>query len=159
MIPDFKKIIYIEHIHGNYLKSNLKIGHNTPSNIRDKLLLILKKYWCYFDPDGVSLPIRDYKASIDTGTHKPVQAKNIRYGIHESPIMEKAISALLSHNQIAPCTLGQWLSKATLAPKPHQEQITKIEEFIWRFCVNYIPLNQRTKIIAYPIPRCDDVVK
>ncbi len=29
---------------------------------------------------------------------------------------------------------------------------------MWRFCVNYIPLNQVTRIIAYPIPRCDTAV-
>ncbi len=30
-----------------------------------------------------------------------------------------------------------------------------INKFIWCFCVNYIPLNSVTRIIAYPIPRCD----
>jgi hypothetical protein len=26
---------------------------------------------------------------------------------------------------------------------------------MWRFCVNYIPLDSVTRFIAYPIPRCD----
>jgi hypothetical protein len=30
-----------------------------------------------------------------------------------------------------------------------------IDKFIWHFCVNYIPLNSVTRIIAYPFPRCD----
>ena len=34
-----------------------------------------------------------------------------------------------------------------------------IKDFIWRFCVNYIPLNQVTLLIAYPIPRCDMAVE
>jgi hypothetical protein len=33
-----------------------------------------------------------------------------------------------------------------------------IEDFVWRFCVNYIPLNQITRLAAYPIPRCDAAV-
>ena len=48
--------------------------------------------------------------------------------------------------------------KGTSPPKPHQEDITDIEDFVWHFCVNYIPLNAVTKAIAFPIPRCDDAV-
>ena len=105
------------------------------------------------------IPIRDYQVVIDTGDHAPVATKNYRYGMHESPIMQKAIDALLSNDQIGTTTIGRWLSRAVLAEKPHQEQIIDINEFIWWFCINYIPLNQRTLITAYPIPRCDDAVK
>jgi hypothetical protein len=42
--------------------------------------------------------------------------------------------------------------KALLAAKPHQKQIRRIDEFVWHFCVNFIPLNSVTKLIAYPIP-------
>jgi hypothetical protein len=31
--------------------------------------------------------------------------------------------------------------------------------FVWCFCVNYIPLNQITQQIDYPIPRCDAAVE
>ena len=53
---------------------------------------------------------------------------------------------------------GKWLSNPLLAAKPHQENVTDIENFVWCFCVNYIPLNAVTKIIAMPIPRCDTAV-
>ena len=36
--------------------------------------------------------------------------------------------------------------------------MTDIANFVWRFCVNYIALNAATKIIAMPIPRCDEAV-
>jgi hypothetical protein len=55
-------------------------------------------------------------------------------------------------------TDGKWMFKALLAPKLHQEHIRSIDEFVWRFCVNFIPLNSVTKLIAYPIPRCDSAV-
>jgi hypothetical protein len=51
-----------------------------------------------------------------------------------------------------------WLFKAVLAPKPHQEHICDNNDFVWRFCVNYFPLNSVTCIIAYPILRCDSAV-
>jgi hypothetical protein len=50
---------------------------------------------------------------------------------------------------------GQWLFQAVLAPKPHQEHVPHIKDFVWRFYVNYIPLNLVTRIIA---PRCDSTV-
>ena len=54
--------------------------------------------------------------------------------------------------------IGGWLFKAILAPKPHQEHVYNIEDFIWSLCVNYIPLNQVTRVVAYPIPRCNTAV-
>ena len=73
--------------------------------------------------------------------------------------MEDAISKLLQLDHVVePTHNGSWLAKTLLAPKPHQENVTDIENFVWRFCVNFIPLNSVTKIIAMPIPRCDDAV-
>ena len=54
---------------------------------------------------------------------------------------------------------GKWLFKAFLAPKPHQEHISNIDDFVWCFCVNYILLNQVTGIIAYPILCYDSTVR
>jgi hypothetical protein len=42
--------------------------------------------------------------------------------------------------------------------KPHQEHVHHINEFVWRFCVNYVPLNSVTCIIAYPNPHCNSAV-
>ena len=46
------------------------------------------------------------------------------------------------------------MSKALLAPKPHQETVYDIMFFKWRFCV--ISLNQVTLVTVFPIPRCDN---
>ena len=72
--------------------------------------------------------------------------------------MQKAIAALEKVNQIHQITEGHWLFKALLVPKPHQEHARHIDNFVWCFCVNYIPLNSITQIIAYPIPRCDSAI-
>jgi hypothetical protein len=70
--------------------------------------------------------------------------------------MRKCIAALAKVlGQIIQIHDGRWLFKALLAAKPHQEHISNIDEFVWRFCVNYIPLNQVTRLIAFPIPKCD----
>lgn len=113
-----------------------------------------------FCEENVPVPIRHYECHVDTGIAKPVVAKNIRFGMHERKIMQDAIDALLQKKQITPDDTSEWLSKPVLAPKPHQEDITGdlIDKFVWRFCISYIALNQVTKVIAYPIPRCDDAV-
>ncbi len=72
--------------------------------------------------------------------------------------MRKAIAALEKVGHIQQIHNGCWLFKAVLAPKPHQEHVKDISDFVWRFCVNYVPLNLVTRIIAYPIPRCDSAV-
>ena len=45
-----------------------------------------------------------------------------------------------------------------LAPKPHQEHISNIDNFIWRMCVSCRALKKVTKPFEYPIPCCDDAI-
>jgi hypothetical protein len=80
------------------------------------------------------------------------------YGKRESVIMRKCIAALAKVGHIWQITNGSWLFKALLAPKPHQEHLKIIDDFVWQFCINYIPLNGVTCIVSYPIPRCDTAV-
>jgi hypothetical protein len=72
--------------------------------------------------------------------------------------MRDAIAALAKVGQIRQITNGCWLFKVLLTPKPHQEHIRHIDKFVWRFCINYIPLNSVTRIIAYPILHCDSAI-
>ena len=67
------------------------------------------------------------------------------------------IDALLHNEWITECA-GPWGSMIVLAQKPHQENIHKIADFIWRMCVSYRKLNSITEPFQYPIPRCDDSV-
>ncbi|GFH55607.1 hypothetical protein CTEN210_12083 [Chaetoceros tenuissimus] len=46
------------------------------------------------------------------------------------------IQHLLDNGWIEECN-GQWVSKIVLAPKPHQESCTSIEDFIWHMCISY----------------------
>jgi hypothetical protein len=111
-----------------------------------------------FDKQGTFTPIRDYECVIDTGTAAPIAIKKINYGTCETPIMRKCIAALEKVGRIIQIHDSCWLFKALLAAKPHQEHISNINNSVRRFCVNYIPLNQVTKLIAFPIQRCDMAV-
>ena len=146
-----------EVLHGEKLRKELQIDH-LPRQIQNRLTNLIKKYWTIFDERGLFVPVRDYECVIDTGSARPITVSNINYGPRETPIMNKCIAALLKLDHIEQTHRGQWLFKALLAPKPHQEHVTDIDDFVWRFCVNFIPLNSVTKIIAYPIPRCDSAV-
>ena len=54
---------------------------------------------------------------------------------------------------------GPWGSPIVLAPKPHQEHITEIDQFVWQMCVSYRNLNRFTLPYEYPIPRCLDAIE
>ena len=97
---------------------------------------------------GVWVPVKNYECVIDTGDASPIAVKNIRYGPNELPILWKAIAGLEQVGHIRQINDGRWLFKCVLAAKPHQEHVRDINEFVWRFCVNYQPLNSVTRIIA-----------
>ena len=95
-----------------------------------------------FIKQNVQITIKDYECHIDTGSHAPKVAKSIRFGIHETPIMQSAIDGLLQKNQVVPDDDSLWLAKPVLAPKPHQEDITDtmVDQLLWKFCVSYAQL-------------------
>ena len=97
-----------------------------------------------------------FEFCIDTGACPPVACRQTHYGVHEGPIIQQHIDTLIRNKHIRPLLGGAWLSKGLLAPKPHQEHVDNIDDFIWRWCINYRPLNAVTKPFLHPIPRCDD---
>jgi hypothetical protein len=124
-------------------------------HLHDKVYATIQKYWSDFKDKGIFIPVKNYECVIDTGDAQPIAVKKIIYRPKETPIMRDAIAALAKVGHIWQIHDGRWLFKALLAPKPHQEHVRDINKFVWHFCVNYIPLNSVTQIIAYPIPRCD----
>jgi hypothetical protein len=79
------------------LEKRLKIGPSVPPEIKIRIIALVKKLWCCFFEENVKTPITGYQCVIDTGSAIPTVAKNIRYGIHETPIMQSAIDALLAN--------------------------------------------------------------
>ena len=96
-----------------------------------------------------------YELCIDTGSHTPYCCKKPTYGAHESKIIMKHIMKLLDMGWITHCESGGWCSPIVLAPKPHQEHVVDISDFVWRMCVSYRGLNKITNSFEYPIIRCD----
>jgi hypothetical protein len=143
--------------HGKKVRTELNLS-NLDSVVQDLVYILLQKYWSVFDDKGQFVPVKDYTCSIDIGTAGPICMKKINYGPREIPIMRKCIASLAKLGHIRQIHGGKWMFKALLAPKPHQGHVRNIEDFVWRFCVNYIPLNQDTRLVAYPIPHCDSAV-
>ncbi len=146
-----------EALHGERLRKDLDLSH-LDAPLQQSIYALIQKYRSVFDDCGVFVPVRDYECVIDTGNAHPIAVKKIMYGLNELPIMQRAVAALEKVGHIRQICDGRWLFKAVLAPKPHQEHIRHIQDFVWHFCVNYVPLNSVTRIIAYPIPRCNAAV-
>eukprot|EP00957_Ditylum_brightwellii_P092553 7047930-Ditylum_brightwellii.AAC.1 len=72
--------------------------------------------------------------------------------------MEKNIKQLLDKGHIMPDTTSPWGFRITLAPNPHQEDVEGIQDYVWRFCINYIMLNMMTRPVEYTIPQYNDAV-
>jgi hypothetical protein len=148
---------FIPEKHEAIMRSDMDLSHLS-LDLQEKVYQIVRDHWSVFDEKGVFVPVKNYECVIDTGSARPIAVKNILYGELEIKYMRKCIEALAKVGHIRQITDGSWLFKALLAPKPHQEHIKNIDDFVWRFCVNYIPLNGVTRTIAYPIPRCDTAV-
>ena len=71
----------------------------------------------------------------------------------------KHIQKLLDMGWIKECTTGGWCSPMVLAPKPHQEHVMEIKDFVWKMCISYRELNKVTNPFEYPISRCDIVIE
>ena len=82
------------------------------------------------------------------GINRPVAAHKITYGPREAEVMNRHIAVLLDLGYIEMYAGSGWLSKVLLAPTLHQESVYDIKEFKWRFCVNYIGLNEVTEVFG-----------
>ena len=49
-------------------------------------------------------------------------------------------------------------SRRSLPQNPIRSTCVTLRIFVWRFCVNYIPLNQVTHLVVYPIPHCNAAI-
>jgi hypothetical protein len=150
--------VYSNNLPREKLRTSLDISHLSPEDAA-ALIAVIKEYWCVFDDCGTFTPIQNYQFIMDTGTAESIAIKKILYGPWEIPIMQNSIAALKKVRQIRQIHDGIWLFKALLAPTPHLKHVSNIEDSVGRFCVNYIPLNQVTHLIAYPIPQCNMAVK
>ena len=100
-----------------------------------------------------------YEFAIDTGDHTPYCCKKPSYGSNEGKIIMSHVRKLKDMGWIRECNTGGWCSPIVLAPKPHQEHISDIKDFVWRMCVSYRGLNKITNPFEYPISRCDVVIE
>ena len=146
--------VYEDNKYGEILRAGITISCLTTVQ-QSVLTEVLKKYWRMFIKKGVTIPVKYYECEIDTGNANPIRCRNPTIGPLETPLIEKAIANPVELGHYKQIYYGEWLSKPLLDAKPNQDNITEIEDFVWRFCVNYIALNSINKIISMPIPHCD----
>ncbi len=136
------------------MRNDMDLSHLDPA-LQERIYDIICHHWSVFDKKGIFVTVNHYECVIDTGNARPISVKKILYGERETVIMHQAIAVLYMVGHIRQITNSSWLFKALLAAKPYQEHVRCIDDFIWRFCINYIPLNAVTHLIAYLIPGCN----
>jgi hypothetical protein len=151
-------IMWDQEKHGAEFNRLVTIKDQVDSNIAEELRCIIRRHWDAFSPEGVLKNVVGWEFCIDTGTSRPVACRQMPYGVHESKIIMTQVEALYQNNWIVPCASGVWRSMIVLAPKPHQEHVEHIDDFVWRLCVSYRKLNLVTRPFNFPIPRCEDAL-
>jgi hypothetical protein len=126
----------------------IKIWKHCPSGIKTRVIAVIKRYWDNFYKAGACRTIRGFEFVIDTGDATPVCCRFPVYGLHESKIINQQLEVLRS-NFWSRRYGGPWGSMIVLAPKPHQENIDDIKDFIWRMCVSLRRLNRCTKPFTF----------
>ena len=155
--PD--RILWDPTHHQSEFDKVIKFSPDLEPDYRSRLTQIIHEHWDSFISTGVRRPVLNYEFCIDTGDANPIACKPPRYGVHESRIMQTQLDDLLALGWISRYPdLTSWLSMIVLAPKPHQEPVSDISDFIWRLCVSYRGLNSVTLVYNFPIPRCDDAI-
>ena len=146
MIPRSDVIKYAEDLHSAALKK-LCIGDAVSPIMKEVTIGIVHAYWDAFAPEGISRYILGYMFTIDAGTSPSTCCKPPNYRPNEWEIIMKHIKAVLTNKWLRECSGGAYGAPIVLAPKPHQEDVENISDFIWRMCVSYRALN---KIIYLP---------
>ena len=120
---------------------------------------MIKEFWDIFAPEGIKRYMHGFEFAIDTGSHTPICCKKPTYGQNESKIILKAMDELKKLGWITKCSTGGWASPIVLAPKPHQEHVDTIKDFIWRMCISYRNLNRKTNSFQFPITWCNSAIE
>jgi hypothetical protein len=128
-LPPRSDIKYWDDKYQAEFDKGIKIGTNCPSGIKTHVIIIIKRYWDNFYKDGACRPILGFEFVIDTGDAHPVCCRFTVYGLHESKIIHQLLDVLRRNYWSRRCG-GQWGSMIVLAPKPHQETIDDIKDFI-----------------------------
>ena len=135
-----------------YKVSNLDLEH-----VRS-VMQIINNNWDSFCVQGASRPMFDFDFFLDTGDSKPICYRQRVYCIHKQNIINTHIQILEENDWICDYE-SAWGSLLVLAPRPHQEGCTNINDIILRLCVSYRSLNGVTNIFEYPISRCSDNIE
>lgn len=144
--------------HSDELKK-LNIGSNVLNEAKGIIRTLVIAFWDVLAKDGLRRPMLGYEFCIDTGEHIPFCCRKPSYGPNESKIIMDNIKVLLTWDHVYHCTEGGWGSPVVLAPKPHQEHIFNIDDFIWRMCISYRALIRTTNPFEYPIGRCNSAIE
>ena len=128
MDPSFLSVFNPD-VHESQLHEELDLSHLS-LDVQDKIYDLLREFWSVFDSKGVTVPVKYYECVIDTGSARPIAIKKIHYGENKTVIMRKCIAALAKVGHICQVYDGEWLFKALLAPKSHQEHVLDINNFV-----------------------------
>ena len=112
------------------LLDKVQFGDEVSVSVKTHIKSLIRDFWDVFAQEGLKSPMLGYEFCIDTGSHTPYCCRKPAYGTHESKIIMKHIMKLLDMGWITHCETGGWCSPIVLAPKPRQEHVVDISDFV-----------------------------
>ena len=130
------------------IKRNLVVGENVTTEERERLFEHLDRHSDSF-VDKKSVPTHGIEHCIDTGDCRPIGSTLRRTSACECRLISSQVNDMLEKDVIERST-SPWAAQVVMVPKKDGSR---------RFCIDYRPINSKTRRDLYPLPRIDEILE
>lgn len=134
--------------------NKVSINSNIDMDGQNSVWEVIMGYEDVFSMDKIDIGCtHSVMHTIDVGDARPVKQLPYRLSHAEREIVQEEVRKMLEADVIEPCS-GPWASPVVLVPKKQQEHGVQT----YRFAINYIKLNQVTRLDSFPTPSIGAII-
>lgn len=131
------------------VKKDLLVGETLTGDQREQLFDLLDTHSECFRPDQESKPMHGVEHCIDTGDSQPLGTTLRRTSACERRLISSQVQDMLEKGVIEHSN-SPWAAQVVMVPKRDGTR---------RFCIDYRPINSKTRRDLYPLPRMDEILE
>ncbi len=131
------------------VKKDLNIGKNLSLPQQTQLFELLDRHANCFSINEKSTPTHGIEHHIDTGESQPIGCTLRRTSACERRLISAQVDDMLEKDVIEQSN-SPWAAQVVMVPKRDGTR---------RFCIDYRPINSKTRRDLYPLPRMDEILE